>query len=165
MIAYAACQARHALSSADEWPNQDMLFVPQDFYYNVLFLFEDIESEWCQDTLEFWQRTFFTQNGHTRSKARLTVPPIDPESNMAKLKALRDEQRCQRQENFQSDEEEGPSDRGQRNRMTSATKRCRRHQIIESEDEEDDTAPVGRRNNGEDHVGDGDTAGRPEYSP
>ncbi|KAG6824735.1 hypothetical protein H0H92_005990, partial [Tricholoma furcatifolium] len=55
MIAYAACQARHALSSADEWPNQDMLFVPQDFYYNVLFLFEDIESNWCKETLNFWQ--------------------------------------------------------------------------------------------------------------
>ncbi|KAG6810307.1 hypothetical protein H0H92_012484, partial [Tricholoma furcatifolium] len=105
-------------------------------------------------------------NGHTCSKARLTVPPIDPESNMAKLKALRNKQRCQRQENFRSsDEEEGPSNRGQRNRMTSATKRCRHHQIIESEDEEDDTAPVDRRNNGEDHVGDGDTAGRLEYSP
>ncbi|KAG6831421.1 hypothetical protein H0H92_010634 [Tricholoma furcatifolium] len=162
MIAYAACQARHALSSAEEWPNQDMLFVPQDFYYNVLFLFEDIESQWCQETLNFWQQTFFTHNGHTRSKARLTVPPLDPDSNMAKLKALRDQQRRQRQDDlddFRSDEDEGPSDRGRRNRITSATKRCRRPQIIESEDEDDDAAPGDRRNDGDDHVGDGDTAG------
>ncbi|KAG6825179.1 hypothetical protein H0H92_004460 [Tricholoma furcatifolium] len=101
------------------------------------------------------------QNGHARSKARLTVPPLDPESNMAKLKALRDQQRRQRQEDFRSDDDEGPSDRGRRNHLRSATKRCRRPQIIESEDEDDDEAPEDRRNDGADHVGDGDTPGSP----
>lgn len=34
-------QARFALSSIREWPMQDMLFELDEFYYNVLEIFED----------------------------------------------------------------------------------------------------------------------------
>ncbi|KAG6855508.1 hypothetical protein H0H87_001874 [Tephrocybe sp. NHM501043] len=56
--------------------------------------------------LQWFCRAFFTQNGHTYLKACLMVPPINPESNMAKLKALCNQQQHQHQEEFRSDEDE-----------------------------------------------------------
>jgi len=74
IIAYGACQvclllsgqshrmltkdpqARFSLSSVSEWPMQDMTFDLQDFYYNVLFLFEERDDEWACDTLAHWHK-------------------------------------------------------------------------------------------------------------
>jgi hypothetical protein len=74
IIAYGACQvflllsgqshrtltkdpqARFSLSSVSEWLMQDMTFDLQDFYYNVLFLFEEQDNEWACDTLSHWHK-------------------------------------------------------------------------------------------------------------
>jgi hypothetical protein len=39
-----------------EWPMQDMMFDLQDFYYNVLFLFEEQDDEWTHKTLAYWHK-------------------------------------------------------------------------------------------------------------
>jgi hypothetical protein len=57
---YIACtrlvtQARFALSSIRKWPLQDMLFELDEFYYNVLKIFEDPDDCWTKQTLAFWQ--------------------------------------------------------------------------------------------------------------
>jgi hypothetical protein len=45
----------HCLSSMSEWGLQDMAFNLQDFYYNILFLFEDEkEDDWASETLAYW---------------------------------------------------------------------------------------------------------------
>jgi len=38
-----------------EWPMQDMMFDLQDFYYNILFLFEE-HDEWAHKTLAYWHK-------------------------------------------------------------------------------------------------------------
>ena len=49
-------QAWFSLSSVSEWPMQDMTFDLQDFYYNVLFLFEEQDNEWACETLAHWHK-------------------------------------------------------------------------------------------------------------
>ena len=39
-----------------EWPMQDIMFDLQDFYYNVLFLFEEQDNEWAHETLAYWHK-------------------------------------------------------------------------------------------------------------
>jgi len=39
-----------------EWPMQDMMFDLQDFYYNVLFLFEEQDDKWAHRTLAYWHK-------------------------------------------------------------------------------------------------------------
>ncbi|KAF8493769.1 hypothetical protein F5888DRAFT_1599262, partial [Russula emetica] len=57
IIAYGACQTRHCLSSVSEWAMQDMAFNLQDFYYNILFLFEnEQDDDWASETLAYWNR-------------------------------------------------------------------------------------------------------------
>jgi hypothetical protein len=79
IIAYGACQvclllssqscrtltkdpqAQFSLSSVSEWLMQDMTFDLQDFYYNVLFLFEEQDNEWACDTLaHYYKYVHFT---------------------------------------------------------------------------------------------------------
>ena len=35
---------------------QDIMFDLQDFYYNVLFLFEEQDNEWAHETLAYWHK-------------------------------------------------------------------------------------------------------------
>jgi len=35
---------------------QDMTFDLEDFYYNVLFLFEEPDDEWASETLAHWNK-------------------------------------------------------------------------------------------------------------
>jgi hypothetical protein len=72
MIAYAATQvrerltkgyilifyfqARFVLSDVSQWGMQDGLFDYQEFYYNILELFERPDDEWTKETLAFWNK-------------------------------------------------------------------------------------------------------------
>ncbi|KAG6894431.1 hypothetical protein C0992_006103, partial [Termitomyces sp. T32_za158] len=52
IIAYMAIQAHFALSSILQWNLQEGVFNFQDFYYNILSLFDD--RQWAKETLAFW---------------------------------------------------------------------------------------------------------------
>ncbi|KAG6894597.1 hypothetical protein C0992_005464 [Termitomyces sp. T32_za158] len=92
MIAYTACQLRHALSSTTQWGMQDALFSLEDFYYNVRNLFYPPEDPWVRETLDFWNKIFYGANGMIRLKRKAPPPPPAPESDIACLKRARVEE-------------------------------------------------------------------------
>lgn len=85
---------------------QDMAFDLQDFYYNILFLFEDEQDDnWASETLAYWNkyvarisqfifvtkyglfRHFFPLNGRSRtSRKRQAIPPPTDVNDLVKLR-------------------------------------------------------------------------------
>ncbi|KAF8881882.1 hypothetical protein BD779DRAFT_1445162 [Infundibulicybe gibba] len=56
-IAYAAIQARLALSSAPKWSVIDGNFSLEELFYNIVELFEnDPKDAWAVETLEWWKK-------------------------------------------------------------------------------------------------------------
>ncbi|KAA1479988.1 hypothetical protein DENSPDRAFT_789791, partial [Dentipellis sp. KUC8613] len=54
-IAYFALHARFLISTMETWGREDGAFNMQQFYENIVALFEDdAESDWCVDTLKWW---------------------------------------------------------------------------------------------------------------
>ena len=92
---------------------QDMAFDLQDFYYNILFLFEDEQDDgWASDTLAYWNKYvwfffytsfiteyalysyFFPPNGRSRaSKKRQAIPPPTDANDLVKLRNERTRRR------------------------------------------------------------------------
>ncbi|SJL11137.1 uncharacterized protein ARMOST_14540 [Armillaria ostoyae] len=59
-IAYAACQARYALSSKDTWARTDGAFHMDVFYDVIVDLFEKYpDDEWVTTTLAWWNEEVF----------------------------------------------------------------------------------------------------------
>ncbi|KAG6847578.1 hypothetical protein H0H93_007285 [Arthromyces matolae] len=100
VIAYAATQARHALASTSEWPMQHQVFSLQDFYYNVIFLFDDLDdNEWAQETLEYLQEYFFPSHGRRRGgKKEKAIPIPTADTDIMKMRRQRAQRRQQNAE-------------------------------------------------------------------
>ncbi|KAJ3964554.1 hypothetical protein EV361DRAFT_811989, partial [Lentinula raphanica] len=59
-IAYAALQARFALSAVEKWNIPDGHFDYQDFYNEIVDYFEEFpEDEQSISTLDYWNRCVF----------------------------------------------------------------------------------------------------------
>ncbi|ETW85813.1 hypothetical protein HETIRDRAFT_448800 [Heterobasidion irregulare TC 32-1] len=65
-IAYAACQARFAISSIEMWSPDDGTFNYPIFYRRIVELFERYQADkWTKDTLAWWNKTVFgDESGH-----------------------------------------------------------------------------------------------------
>ncbi|KAG6839635.1 hypothetical protein C0991_000639 [Blastosporella zonata] len=56
-LAYAAIQGRFVISSVDIWSIRNGTFNYQDFYSNIVSLFEEKpENPWVVETLDWWNR-------------------------------------------------------------------------------------------------------------
>ncbi|KAI0349320.1 hypothetical protein OH77DRAFT_1432160 [Trametes cingulata] len=86
-IAYTAVLVRCELSSQLEFSPTDVGgFNACDFYNNIVELFEDPTSKWCQETLDWWNTRVFGN----MSRARRQAPERDGHQTIAeKLRAER----------------------------------------------------------------------------
>ncbi|SJK96863.1 uncharacterized protein ARMOST_14562 [Armillaria ostoyae] len=89
-IAYAACQARYALSSKDGWTEQDGAFDLPLFYKSIVDLFESHpDDEWALETLAWWnEQVYGDPNGRTDTDKPDDSHP--PDSTVARMAARRD---------------------------------------------------------------------------
>ncbi|KAG6818546.1 hypothetical protein H0H92_002622, partial [Tricholoma furcatifolium] len=56
-LAYAAVQARFAISSVETWSMRDASFDYEMFYFNIVAIFEDEpDNPWVQETLHWWNQ-------------------------------------------------------------------------------------------------------------
>ena len=84
---------------------QDMAFNLQDFYYNILFLFEDEDdNNWASETLAYWNRYvtcvfqinfvtvyglcrhFFPPNGRSHNRKCQEIPSPSNTNDLVKLR-------------------------------------------------------------------------------
>ncbi|KAJ3819653.1 hypothetical protein F5880DRAFT_1593247, partial [Lentinula raphanica] len=59
LIAYVAVQARFALSSRSSWTRSDSKFKFDQFYFNILSIFEHASDKWKESLFRFWNRECF----------------------------------------------------------------------------------------------------------
>ncbi|GBE82985.1 hypothetical protein SCP_0500280 [Sparassis crispa] len=80
-IAYVAVLVRFLLNSQHSWSNIDVNFNLEEFFFEILRLFQD--EEWGEATLDWWNKSVFgTPAKSAKKKTR-------PQSAIAKLKAQR----------------------------------------------------------------------------
>ncbi|KAG6825452.1 hypothetical protein H0H92_003667 [Tricholoma furcatifolium] len=102
MITYSAVQARFALGSVTSWKMSEGLFSYHDFYNNVLQLFNP-PSDWSRETLKYWNKIFYSEDGTIRIKRKIAPPPPKPSSDISHLRrALK--QRAREEKNRQQEE-------------------------------------------------------------
>ncbi|KAJ3486607.1 hypothetical protein NLI96_g4131 [Meripilus lineatus] len=76
-IAYAALQARHMMSSVEQWsdPAFDGTFSYEQYYNNLCRLLEtNPDLPWVKETLRFYDREVFLDAGNTRNNAIEELP-------------------------------------------------------------------------------------------
>ncbi|GBE86158.1 hypothetical protein SCP_0900350 [Sparassis crispa] len=78
-IAYVAVLVRFLLNSQQSWSNIDLNFDLEQFFFEILRLFQD--EEWGQATLEWWNKAVFGTTAKTAKKK------TRPQSAITKLKA------------------------------------------------------------------------------
>ncbi|KAG6826822.1 hypothetical protein H0H92_014274 [Tricholoma furcatifolium] len=110
MIAYSAVQAQFALGSVSSWRMSEGLFSYHDFYNNVLQLFNP-PSDWSRNTLKYWNKIFYSEDGTVRIKRKIAPPPPKPSSDISCLKRAlkqraREEQQREQEETARQEREE-----------------------------------------------------------
>ncbi|KAA1471035.1 hypothetical protein DENSPDRAFT_836974 [Dentipellis sp. KUC8613] len=89
LIAYFALHARFLISTMETWGREDGSFDMQQFYQNIVNLFEDdLECQWSIDTLKWWNERIFGPQS-TASATRKRSMLQDPDSDASLLSIQR----------------------------------------------------------------------------
>ncbi|KAG6874525.1 hypothetical protein C0992_007650, partial [Termitomyces sp. T32_za158] len=135
IIAYTAIQARFALSSISQWNLQEGVFNFQDFYYNILSLFDD--RQWAKETLAFWNKLFYSNDGSIRPTRKVSAPSAQPNNDISRIKKTR-------QERIRKERERLLQDRQNRRARREHDEREEGEEEVEGEREQEVTKPQHR---------------------
>ncbi|THV01359.1 hypothetical protein K435DRAFT_793431 [Dendrothele bispora CBS 962.96] len=91
-IAYAACQARYALSTRNRWRPRDGAFSYPKFYQKVCMFFADEDDLWVIETMEWLNKCIFG-NQEEDDDANVILPDDDTDDEMRQIRDVRRKRR------------------------------------------------------------------------
>ncbi|THU78130.1 hypothetical protein K435DRAFT_811828 [Dendrothele bispora CBS 962.96] len=91
-IAYAACQARYALSTRNRWRPRDGAFSYPKFYQKVCMFFADEDDLWVIETMEWLNKRIFG-NQEEDDDANVILPDDDTDDEMRQIRDVRRKRR------------------------------------------------------------------------